>query len=253
MGGNSASRVYVPQKGAKEKKRVQPSSALCSLRVLLCLLLPSMLLATSHASSGVQRVAVSTTGGSSALLRLATVELERYMYQTAIVADDASGGGTPVTPTLRLWVLDLSNHVAAEQAAAVLHRCTGTNHAGLELHPQEHVVHRCHKPSDDTHFVMAGGDDMGALYATYYFVEHVLGVGFSIAGDRVPSPRTLDSILRRAQQLDCLGSVVAPRFSLRGIQPFHDFRGEQLARPQCAGGFVSVFCACLPVLCCCVA
>jgi len=201
-----------------------PSSAVCSLYSLLCVLLHSMLLATSHAASGVQRVAVSTTGGSSALLRLASVELERYMYQTTVIADDASGVGT-----LRLLVLDLSNRKAAEQATAALYRCTGTNHASLELHPQEHVVHRCHEHSDDTHFVMAGGDDIGALYATYYFVEHVLGVAFSISGDRVPSPRTLDSILRRAQQLDFLGRVVSPRFSLRGIQPFHDFRGKQVA------------------------
>lgn len=197
---------------------------------VLCFLLCLPAHASSSHGTG---VAVSTTG-SSALLSLAQVELERYSRAAVATADGEgaagpnSGRGTLATPTLRLWVLDLSNLVDAEDATEQLQQCIGATPAELGLRPQEHVVHRCAEPSSigEVRFVLAGGDHIGALYAAYYFVEHVFGVAFSIAGDRLPSPRTLADILRHAQKLDGLGTVVSPRFALRGIQPFHDFRGD---------------------------
>ena len=82
-------------------------------------------------------------------------------------------------------------------------------------------------PPSGHHFVLAGGDAAGLLFAAYTFAEAVLGVRFSVAGDRLPHPRPLAAILLQWQtqkQLDGLQRVRSPRFQRRGLQPFHDFR-----------------------------
>jgi hypothetical protein len=163
---------------------------------------------------------VTIAGSASPLLVLAKAELERYGAQTTTTLVGASGS------ELRLLLLDLSE-VADDAAAIQLHRCSATH--GTNLQPQEHVVHRCSDNSDSAHhFLLVGGDAAGTLHAAYHFTEHVLGVGFSIAGDRLPTVRPLSEVLLHAAALSTsgrrLGTVVSPRFSMRGIQPFHDFR-----------------------------
>jgi hypothetical protein len=63
--------------------------------------------------------------------------------------------------------------------------------------------------------LITGGDSIGTLYAAYRFTEH-LGVRFYLHGDTIPDER----IALRIPDLDERGE---PLFSLRGIQPFHDF------------------------------
>ena len=63
--------------------------------------------------------------------------------------------------------------------------------------------------------LLAGGDDLGVLYAAYRFAEH-FGARFYLHGDVLPdnpAPLRLPVLDERSQ----------PIFALRGIQPFHDF------------------------------
>ena len=63
--------------------------------------------------------------------------------------------------------------------------------------------------------VLAGGDDLGTLYAAYRFAER-LGVRFFLHGDVLPDERI-------ALRLPILDERQAPIFKVRGLQPFHDF------------------------------
>jgi hypothetical protein len=63
--------------------------------------------------------------------------------------------------------------------------------------------------------VIAGGDGAGVLYGAYRFAEH-LGVAFALDGDIVPDARVPFAI-------PGLTESASPLFTLRGIQPFHDF------------------------------
>jgi hypothetical protein len=63
--------------------------------------------------------------------------------------------------------------------------------------------------------LLIGGDDAGTLYAAYHLAE-VLGVRFYLHGDVIPDEPM-------EWKLPDLDERAAPLFSLRGIQPFHDF------------------------------
>jgi hypothetical protein len=63
--------------------------------------------------------------------------------------------------------------------------------------------------------LLAGGDDVGTLYAAYRFAE-LLGVRFYLHGDVIPDDQV-------SWTLPVLDEHAAPLFALRGIQPFHDF------------------------------
>jgi hypothetical protein len=60
-----------------------------------------------------------------------------------------------------------------------------------------------------------GGSNIGTLYAAYYLAEQ-LGVGFYLEGDIIPD----EQIPFIFPELDIKQSAL---FSIRGIQPFHDF------------------------------
>jgi hypothetical protein len=63
--------------------------------------------------------------------------------------------------------------------------------------------------------IVSGGDATGTLYAAYRLAEH-LGVRFYLEGDVLPD----EKVDWRMPDLD---ERSKPLFSLRGIQPFHDF------------------------------
>lgn len=60
-----------------------------------------------------------------------------------------------------------------------------------------------------------GGSNIGTLYAAYYYAEQ-LGIGFYLEGDVIPDKQ----IPFVFPELDVKRT---PLFSIRGIQPFHDF------------------------------
>ena len=61
---------------------------------------------------------------------------------------------------------------------------------------------------------IVGGDPLGVLYGAYRYAER-LGVRFYLHGDVVPDERLVE--------LPHVDEEGAPLFSIRGIQPFHDF------------------------------
>jgi hypothetical protein len=63
--------------------------------------------------------------------------------------------------------------------------------------------------------LITGGDALGTLYGAYRLAEY-LGVRFYLHGDMIPDEKV-------PLQLPGLNEKGKPLFSLRGIQPFHDF------------------------------
>ena len=62
---------------------------------------------------------------------------------------------------------------------------------------------------------VTGGDDIGTLYGVYRLVER-LGVRFYLHGEVVPEARL-------PARLPAIDEEGRPLFSIRGVQPFHDF------------------------------
>ncbi len=63
--------------------------------------------------------------------------------------------------------------------------------------------------------MISGGSDVAVLYGAYRFAEK-LGVRFYLHGDVIPDERI-------AYALPHLNETATPLFTIRGIQPFHDF------------------------------
>ncbi len=82
------------------------------------------------------------------------------------------------------------------------------------LNDQEYVLQTLTKHGYKI-VLLCGGDEIGTLYATYRFAEH-LGIRFYLHGDVIPDEKT-------KLQLPDLNETGKPLFSIRGIQPFHDF------------------------------
>lgn len=190
--------------------------------------------------------------GGSGQEKLAALELQRYTIlattgrataamrtATGTAAAAVSHDEDEDEDELQLSLVNMGAAAADGQRAsrsALVRACVGDQafaSLSLRLAPQEHVIWRCttdrhnggaqHVP----HFVLSGGDEAGVLFAAYAFAEAVLGVSFSIGGDRLPAPRPLAGILgsnKGVAAAEKLQRVRSPLFQRRGLQPFHDFR-----------------------------
>jgi hypothetical protein len=78
---------------------------------------------------------------------------------------------------------------------------------------QEYQIRTTHA-SGRTTWQIVGGDDTGVLYGAYRFAEK-LGVRFYLQGDVIPD--------KRLAKLPVVNETGKPVFSIRGINPFHDF------------------------------
>ncbi len=85
---------------------------------------------------------------------------------------------------------------------------------GQDLGAQQFTL-KTVQDADQTTWWVVGGDETGTLYGAYRFAEK-LGVRFALDEDILP-----DEPLNDAWPL--LDETGKPRFSLRGLQPFHDF------------------------------
>jgi len=147
---------------------------------------------------------------ASPLEVLASREVCRYVYLRTlkllpIVASgglpQGGGGGFVVARKDRPIVAALAADAAVKTAVAA-------------LEPQQYLL-RTLESSGRRFVLIAGGDDVGTLYGAYRLAE-CLGVQFYMHGDAVPDARVPLEVPR----LDEQGK---PLFSIRGIQPFHDF------------------------------
>jgi len=137
----------------------------------------------------------------SALEVLAARELCRYVYLRTgkllpiVAADAPQTGGFVVARKDRPAVAALAADAAALEAQQYLLK---TLDAG-----GKRVV------------LVAGGDDAGVLYGAYRLAER-LGVRFYLEGDVIPDAQM-------PLELPTVDEAGKPLFSIRGIQPFHDF------------------------------
>ena len=139
---------------------------------------------------------------------LAAHEVMRYYYlRTGVVAPVVAGRKPPKGEAIVVSRKDrpLVSGVADQATQAAL--------AGLK--PQEFLLKTLACPDGRKLLLVAGGDDVGTLYGAYRLAE-CWGVRFYLHGDVVPDKRMASGLL----QLD---ETNRPLFSLRGIQPFHDF------------------------------
>ncbi|MGC8667821.1 MAG: hypothetical protein ACP5VE_06905 [Chthonomonadales bacterium] len=149
---------------------------------------------------------VCVARGSSALEILAAREAQRYLYVR-----------TGRLPFIRCGAIEGPAVIVASKArpmALAFARSAGCLAEVRALHPGEFVVWTVKKPRA-TRVLLCGGDGVGTLYAAYRFAE-ALGVRFALDGDIIP-----DEPLRGG--LPYVHEAAKPLFSLRGIQPFHDF------------------------------
>ena len=152
--------------------------------------------------------AITCPKDASTAETLAAREIRRYLYlrtesMLPIVSDDAmpKAGGIVIArkdrPVLAAAGLDktLQSAIAA-------------------LGDEDYLLQTVDLPAG--RYVLAvGGGDKGVLYAAYRLAEH-FGVRFYLHGDLIPDQRI-------ALKLPDLSDRGKPLFSVRGIQPFHDF------------------------------
>jgi hypothetical protein len=157
--------------------------------------------------------AIVSPANGTAAEALAAKELRRYIYLATgqwlpingwrAVNKDA----VPMPPNL-IIVAAKGQDIAAQSALDPLKARIAA------LDSQQYVIKALPQPHGQW-LVICGADDPGVLYGAYRFLQ-TLGIRFYLDNDDIPDDKTaLDP-----SGLDIDGK---PLFSLRGLQPFHDF------------------------------
>jgi len=138
---------------------------------------------------------------ASPLELFAVRELQRYIYAcTGTLVPVRADAGAPAGPYL----------LVATQA----HASTRLAESGGPIAPRDYRL-RSGGPGAAPGVSIIGGDDVGTLYGVYRFAER-LGVRFYLHGDVVPDTPVPLAFPAFAEDGHAL-------FSVRGLQPFHDF------------------------------
>ncbi len=141
-------------------------------------------------------VTIVVSKEASPLETLAAREVRRYLYLR-------TGELAPVVPA----------EDATAGDAVIVSRSDRLLAAGAKTGP---LAAQQYALKGDGHRVwIVGGDDVGTLYAAYRFAER-LGVRFYLNGDVIPD-------LPLPAGFPIVDETGNPLFSVRGIQPFHDF------------------------------
>ncbi len=134
---------------------------------------------------------IYTGTASDATVRLAALELRRYVYLRtdrliSVKADEPSDG-----------------------AAGIFLR------VDEQLEPQAYAFDAVNREGGSRLLTIRGGSSVGVLYGAYHLAE-TLGVRFYLHGDVVPDRKI-------AFEIPDLAGTHKPLFQNRGILPFHDF------------------------------
>jgi hypothetical protein len=152
-------------------------------------------------------VVVRPATNASAVEKLAARELQRYVYVRT--------GALPAIeqrPTVSMLSSSKQRIVVARKDRAVVSD-PAVRKAAKNLGAQQYLLRTTSSAGRKTYWIV-GGDDSGTLYGAYRFAEK-LGVRFYLHGDVVPD--------KRLASLPDVNETAKPIFSIRGIQPFHDF------------------------------
>jgi hypothetical protein len=141
--------------------------------------------------------------------RLAAQEIRRYVYvRTGTLLNIRTAAGEAATTQLIV--------VGNKDRAVITQRVPeGELRGAIDRLAAEQYVVKSVTEGDRKIILLAGGDDVGTLYAAYQFAEQ-LGIRFYLHGDVIPDQRV-------PLELSDMDQVGKPLFRTRGIQPFHDF------------------------------
>jgi len=145
-------------------------------------------------------VVIESPPGASSVERLAAMEVQRYVYLRT--------GELPVIGTAK----------GASQRIVIMRKDlplvdSSWSKAAKSLGPEQYLLRTTSAKGVKTWWIV-GGDEIGTLYGAYRFAEK-LGVRFYLHGDVIPD--------ERLKSLPDINEDGKPLFSIRGIQPFHDF------------------------------
>jgi len=191
--------------------------------------------AAASAASVASITASTACTASHKSVALAARELQRYVYLIdahralpPLVTVDGTMGAELDGATFEAW---------AQTGVAGVHLFVGTRgclpadselaaFAPSSTHKEAYAITTTQLRSprgsgnaDITAHALIGNTPAGALFAVYDYLER-LGVGFSTAGPALPPPRTNDNAIAPLRDVTV---TAEPIFSLRGLQPFHDF------------------------------
>ncbi len=145
--------------------------------------------------------AVVISKAASPTEKVAAQEVRRYIYvrsgQLLPITDVAAAGG---------------NVVVAGKGTAGLPKVLADE--ARSLGPEQYILKTTKGDAGDIAWIV-GSDAAGTLYGAYRFAEKI-GVRFYLHGDVIPDEQVPFTV----PNLDETGK---PLFSIRGIQPFHDF------------------------------
>lgn len=185
----------------------------------LTLLLAILLLTAGMASAGLTDVIVPAKKIDSVLCprdgsfqeKLAAREIRRYLYARTGQMMRLVDIGTTLPESLGAGV------IVAVKGSPLLNKiaASGKLKAAVDGLGEQQYLLKTIRFEGHPVVLIAGGDATGALYGAYRFAE-TLGVRFYLNGDVIPDQK----IDLKLPDLDEQGK---PLFSLRGIQPFHDF------------------------------
>lgn len=144
---------------------------------------------------------------ASALERQAAREVRRYVYlRTGALLD----------------IEEVSRLPASGNAIVIATKCRALGATFIDepdarpLAAQQYNLRACANTASNKQYqYIIGGDDTGTLYGAYRLAEH-LGVRFYAHGDVIPDER-IPFVMPAVHENG------RPLFSVRGIQPFHDF------------------------------
>jgi len=181
-----------------------------NLFVLAGLILSLMAAAAVFQCKPSARITIVYSRNASSLEEFSAKELQRYLYlRSGMLAGIIQSDTLPGR-------FDYCLAVGCKHAGIFRKWPDADNSAELAdgLKPEEYLIRSYRKP-DRRLFVIAGGDGPGALYGTYRFLEHT-GVRYQIDGDVLPDEKC------DLEEIE-VNETGKPRFSKRGLQPFHDF------------------------------
>jgi len=153
-------------------------------------------------------VTIYLSENSTPLETLAAREVRRYIYlRTGNLLPLQHSVNADNTQSDLILVASKDNKILRELADAGLRK-------KLSQIEGEQYILKTITESGRKITLICGGNELGTLYASYRFAES-LGVRFYLHGDVIPDQKSSFDL-----QLDEAGK---PLFSIRGIQPFHDF------------------------------
>jgi hypothetical protein len=176
------------------------------IRYLLLLCCLSLLPAAAHAET----TTIYIPANGPAKVRLAAQEIRRYFFlRTGVLPEIKTWNAKTALSEITFFLLTGSDQTTSLPAGVSFPKTTSQlEKDGFFIKTVSHEGKKIH--------LIIGGDESGVLYGAYAFAEQ-MGVRFYLHGDVVPDAKI------EPKSFSATEKTGKPLFSIRGIQPFHDF------------------------------